>query len=166
MKHIANFPGDRYTYHALMKCCLRKGDGPGALEWYLAIKTTPFQCNQVSYRYGLLAAGQSLNLDAVYDIAKDIEEGGATPREDTVATAVAACIRCSDLRGAATFFRNHIHSAGEKTEKARPLHTSFFNNIRKAMQLFEPDNQDDNADYLYTMSIVDEMERTWQCQPF
>lgn len=165
MKHTTNFPGDRYTYHGLMKCCLRRGDGEAALEWYDHIKTTPFQCNQVSFRHALLAAGQSLNLDAVYAIKQDMKEGAVTPREDTVATGVAACIRCSDLQGAAKLFKDHAQVARERSSARCPQMTSFFNNVRKSMQLFEPNERGDNADYMHTMSVVDEMERTWQCQP-
>lgn len=164
MKHTSNFPGDRYTYHGLMKCCLRRGDGEAALKWYHYIKTTPFQCNQVSFRQAFLAAGQSLNLDAVYDIARDMKEGGAAPREDTVATGVAACIRCSDLKGAAKFFKDYAQVVCEKCPDKHPHLKHFFNNVRKSMQLFEPNERGDNADYMHTMSVVDEMERTWQGQ--
>lgn len=158
MKHTSSLPGDRYTMHGMMKCCIRRGDGPSAMRWYAKIKNSSAMPNQVSFRLALTAAAQSLDLDTLHEIADDMRAAGIKPREDVAATLVAACIRCSDLQAATVFFRSYAHSmCGASLQP-------FFDNMRSALLAFEQHMPPECADYNGTMHVVRELEKFWAKQ--
>lgn len=157
MKAASSFPGDRYTLHCLMKCCLRVADGCRAFDLYRKIRAAPFPCNQVSYRLALTAAGQMMDLNAVMEVADDIEAHKRKPREDTAAFLVAAAIRCSDLEGALKFFGDYL-----KQQTAETKIVQFFDAIRTALKAFEEYDEDSQGDFEYTALVVGELERSWR----
>lgn len=157
MRHTANLPGDRYTHHNLMKCYLHGVDGDGALRWYRAIKVSPFSCNQVSYRYALIAAGMIMDVNAVQEVVDDMRHLQAPLREDVIATLIAACVRCSDLHGASQYFQEYVSDSAEPFEA-----TSFFRTARAALRLFEPISSETSAsDFAFTERVILELEQSW-----
>lgn len=156
MRHTTSAcTGDRFTFHSLMKSCLSTGDGDRALQVYGMIKRSPFLPNQVSYRLALLAAGQSMNLDAAHGVADDMVQNSCRPRLDTAATLVAANIRCSDLKGALRFFGLYLNHSR--------FGNGVFDAIRTALEDFEASS--DSSDHMHTRVVVDELERVWcRCQ--
>lgn len=156
MKHISGFSGDRYTFHALMQCCLKIRDGRYALYWYHQIG----KHNQVSFRLGFIAAGQSFDLDTVYVIENQMDELQISPRCDTLAHLIAACIRCSDLQGASGFFSKYIRCVFNPKDSSTSLYSGFFDEIRNALWSFEDQSESSFGDHLHTIAVVDEMERS------
>ena len=145
MRYTSSFPGDRYTYHSLMRCCLRTGHPTRALALYRDIQETPFQCNQVSYRFAFQAAGQALDLDALHSMHSDMENSTLVPRADTVGMLIAAAIRCSDLEAALQFFSCY----GDQ---------HVFPHIITGLR--EMDNGEN--DFAGTEKVVHELERSWR----
>lgn len=158
MRHTAGLLGDRYTFHALMKAYLKVGDASNVLHYYRLVRKSPFQCNQVSYRYALIASGRGMDIDAVHEVAADMKLAECHPREDTAAALVAAAIRCSDLQSALSFFSSFV--SGTKPPKVR----SFFSAIRDALKSCEVPSgeRNDNSDFKFTSRVVDELERSWR----
>lgn len=157
MKATTSFSGDRYTLHSLMKCCIRSMNGWQAFDIYRKLKKSPFPCNQVSYRLALIAAGQTMDLNAIFEVADDIEKHKSKMRNDTAAYFVAALIRCSDLKGALKSFGNHLEHLPSKESVLR-----FFSNIRTALQHFEEHDPESQRDFEFTSLVVNEMERSWR----
>lgn len=157
MKATSSFSGDRYTFHSLMKCSLRIADGWRAFDLYRRIKRATFPCNQVSYRLALTAAGQMLDLDAVMEVADDIEAHKCKPREDTASFLVAAAIRCSDLEAALKFFGDYVQRQSVEDKVVR-----FFDAIRSALKSFEECDTRIQGDFQYTSLVVGELERSWR----
>lgn len=157
MKATSSFSGDRYTLHSLMKCSLRIADGWRAFDLYRRIKRAPFPCNQVSYRLALTAAGQMMDLDAVMEVANDIDAHRCKPREDTASFLVAAAIRCSDLESALNFFGDYVKRQSVETKVIR-----FFDAIRSALKSFEEYDIQCQGDFEYTSLVVGELERSWR----
>lgn len=157
MKAASSFVGDRYTLHSLMSCCLKSRDTPRVMQLYRMIKKGPFMCNQVSYRYALTAAGQSMDIDAVMEVFEDMERQHVKPREDTAAALVAAAIRCSDLHLALNSFAEYQRR--QKTE-ARVL--VFFDEVKMALQEFEEGEEGRINDFECTAVVVEELERSWR----
>lgn len=158
MRHTAGFNGDRYTFHALIQCYLSVGDGHTALHWYKQISNTTFHRNQVSYRLAFKAAGQVLDLNSVYAIVEDMKNAHLCPREDTLATLMAACIRCSDLEGASFFFKKFAPaSLNLHRKKSMQLPTNFFAEIRSNLKSLDHMTSF-IEDYKQTAAVVDEIE--------
>lgn len=146
MRYTSPFMGDRYTYHSLMKCCLNTYQSPRALSVYAQIQATPFQCNQVSYRYAYQAAGQGLDIDALHTIYNDMENSALEPRPDTAGMLIAAAIRCSDLEAALLFFDRYAND-------------NLFPHIFAALRAME--HSPEGVDFLGTSQVVHELQRTW-----
>lgn len=157
MRAMTSFPGDRYTLHCLMKCCLRSMDGWRALDIYRRLKRSPFPCNQVSYRLAVTAAGQIMDLEAVLEVADDIARHRSKMRHDTAAFLTAAFIRCSDLEAALNYFGDHLKHLSSEDAVMR-----FFEMMRTALKAFEKHDLESEKDFEYTSLVVKEMERSWR----
>lgn len=165
MKHISGFSGDRYTFHALIQCCLKIRDGRYALYWYRQIGCASLKYNQVSFRLGFIAAGQTFDLDAVHAIENQMGELQISPRRDTLAHLIAACIRCSDLQGASGFFFKYIRCILNQKDCSTSSYSSFFDETREALRSFEDQSEPSFCDHLHTIAVVDEMERSVMRKP-
>lgn len=157
MKATSSFVGDRYTIHSLMSCCLKSRDATRVMQLYRMIKKGPFMCNQVSYRYALTAAGQSMDIDAMMEVKDDMETQDVSPREDTAAALVAAAIRCSDLQLALDSFAEY-----KRIQRAESEMTAFFAEIKAALKGFEESREGGVNDFECTVLVVDELERSWE----
>lgn len=149
MTHTSGIYGDRYTYHALMKCCFAMREPERVLSLYRDIRKSPFRCNQVSFRYALQAAAIGLDVDAIWEIQQDMKEGHCKAREDTAAMMLVAAVRCSDVEGAIGVSRDFTKGLSER--RAR----SFFDAARAAVKIvtFEQD--------FGLLTVVNELERNW-----
>eukprot|EP00178_Gracilaria_changii_P015554 TRINITY_DN4354_c0_g1_i1.p1 TRINITY_DN4354_c0_g1~~TRINITY_DN4354_c0_g1_i1.p1 ORF type:complete len:505 (-),score=115.35 TRINITY_DN4354_c0_g1_i1:237-1751(-) len=154
MNASTSFGGDRYTYHALIKCCLAAREAHRVAELYDAIKRSGFQPNQVSYRLTLVAAGMMMDGDLVERVARDMSDNGCEARMDTAATLVAAAIRCSDLQAALQHFSSFV-SGGDAARNAR-----FFDEIRAALRAFDARDGRGVQDWKHTQLVVDELQRS------
>lgn len=155
MKVTSEFQGDRYTWHSLMKACLSTRRWRDAIQFYENIKESAFLCNQVTYRYALIAAGQGMDGDVVEDVVNGMKTHALKPREDTAAVLIAAAIRVSDLELALEAFAEYAGRANGSAEIQ-----AFFNAIRQALRAFEEGSSARN-DFKGTEKVVDELEKSW-----
>ncbi|CAN8062497.1 unnamed protein product [Agarophyton chilense] len=154
MKASTSFRGDRYTFHALINCCLAAREAERVPGLYAAIKRAGFQPNQISYRLALVAAGIMMDIDFMEQVAGDMKNNLCEPRMDTMATLVAAAVRCSDLQAALSHFSNFV-SCRDSLRNAR-----FFDEIRGALRRFDEQGLQDLQDSMHTQLVVDELERS------